>query len=326
MRFLPLALLLFAACAAPPKPFDPDAPSRYRVLRGDTWSTIGSKRECSREELLLWNGLPERQVLIPGMILWIYPNGIPDDVQVAVAPGAADDTPKDAVVAAAAPKTERTRTAPQVAVAPADAPEIPGPKGGVAPIGGGTNLLSFLDDLDEGPELKAVPSVRVDKTRSSALGSRGDMSGGTEIDDATVKIDRIVDPTSAARLDGPASIPQLPKASAKTCLGINLSALADPGEKGMVVPEGLSKQAIRAGMGPALRAVSQCLPADAKGTYEIHVEVSVGCDGLVYGSYVVKSGGLPESISSCVAGVTAQLSFNAAAGATTFLYPYRIAQ
>ena len=318
MRFLPLALLLFSACAPPPKPYDPDAPSRYRVLRGDTWSTIGSKRECSREELLLWNGLSERQVLIPGMILWIYPNGIPDDVQVAGAPQAVADAPEDAVVAVAAPKTEPTAAAvPQAVVRQRVI---------VAPVGGGTNLLSFLDELADGPELKAVPSVRVDKAENSALGSRGDMAGGTEIDEATVTIDRIVDPAKAARLGGPASIPQLPKASAKTCLAINLSDLADPGEKGMVVPEGLNKQAIRAGMGPALRTVSQCLPADAKGTYEVHVEVSVGCDGLVYGTYVVKSGGLPEPITSCIAGVTSQLSFGAAAGATTFLYPYRITQ
>ena len=326
MRFLPLALLLFAACAAPPKLFDPDAPSRYRVLRGDTWSTIGSKRECTREELLLWNSLPERQVLIPGMILWIYPNGIPDDVQMPVAPETAADVPEDAVVAVAAPNTLRTVAAPQAVVAPIASPRLPGQKVVVAPVGGGTNLLSFLDDLDEGPELKAVPSVRVDKTQSSALGSRGDMAGGNQLDEATVTIDRIVDPAKAAQLGGPTSIPQLPKASAKTCLAINMSALADPGEKGMVVPEGLNKKAIRAGMGPALRTVSQCLPADAKGTYEIHVEVSVGCDGLVYGTYVVKSGGLPESISSCIAGVTSQLSFSAAAGATTFLFPYRITQ
>ena len=155
---------------------------------------------------------------------------------------------------------------------------------------------------------------------SGGLGDR-QLGGGGQVDATTVAIDRVSAPPPPG-MAGPATIPTLPKAERKNCLPVRLDV--DIGEKGMVAAEGLGKDQVKAGMRPVLRAVGQCLPPDAKGSWEVHLQVMVGCDGLVYGADVISDADLPSPITTCVAKVADQAGFDAAAGATTFLYPIHL--
>ena len=94
----------------------------------------------------------------------------------------------------------------------------------------------------------------------------------------------------------------------------------------MLASSGLGISEIKAGMRPVLQAAAGCLPKDAKGQWEVHLEVSLGCDGLVYDTRTSQSGGLPGPVTACLESVADQASFAAAEGATTFLYPIHLAQ
>ena len=126
-------------------------------------------------------------------------------------------------------------------------------------------------------------------------------------------------------LGGPASIPTLPKAQPKQCKAVRLRQ-SEMGERDMFASAGLGVSEIKAGMRPVLQAAAGCLPKDAKGQWEVHLEVSLGCDGLVYDTRTSQSGGLPNPVTACLESVADQASFAAAEGATTFLYPIHLAQ
>ncbi len=301
LAILLLSTLLCGCTPEPPPAFDPTAPHQYRVLRGDTWQSISSKREAKPEAIRRWNQLRDDHVLIPGQVLWIYPGGrgAPADVRPAATP---ED---DALADAEEPPDEAPASQGQPRPRSAVETERVGP--------GGTALLSMLDDIDS-PELKSVPSVKpVANPMEAAMAvRRGGLEGGGEVDGTELEM-------PAPGIAGPAEIPALPKASPKRCLAAKLDQ--DVGDYGMAAASGLSKKQIHAGMRPALYALQACLPGGGRGPHELHVEVSLGCDGLVYQTRTVSDAGLPSPVIDCVEKVTSQASFAAAAGATTFLYP-----
>lgn len=348
MRWLFPLVFALAACgdSEPPAPKDPNAPQAYRVLRGDNWQSISSKRDCDPDDLRAWNDLPDNHVLIPGQILWIYPNGKPgvEDVpdwlkserdRLAGGDGTVSATPAPAAVAAApsAPPSDGAAPAPRpspeaVAATPSALPrdktalavEAALPTRGV----GGTALLSLID-IDDA-ELRHTPSVRADtQIGGGGLAGRGSMGGAGEADTRSVEIGTVSKPPPPG-MRGPTSIPKLAKAERKNCLAVDLDA-AVLGDQDMVLPEGLSTAQVKAGMRPVIRAVQGCFHPEAPaGEWEVHVEVHVGCDGLVYHTDVVKDSGLPDAVTDCVATVTNQAGFAAAGGATTFLYPMWLAK
>ena len=329
------AILLITGCEPDVKPFDPTQPHRYRVLRGDTWQSISSKREVEIEEVKQWNGLRENHVLIPGQVLWVFPGGkgAPDPGEhpaIAAArvldpegpppdlppvPVHAPDAPEDAV--AAAPEATHGDHAPKPADTPA--PRTPTTVSGPGYGPGGTALLSLLDEVEAAPSLEHVPSVQPsgDPMEGILASRRHNLGGGGEVDGTAVDIDRVVQ--EQPKVAGPDSIPKLAKASPKKCLPAKLDQ--DIGEYGMAAASGLTKASIKRGMRPALMALQSCLPGGGKGPHELHVEVSLGCDGLVYQTEILKDAGLPAPVTQCVKAVVDQASFDAAAGATTFLYP-----
>lgn len=305
--------LALSACAPESKPFDPTKPHRYRVLRGDTWQSITSKRGVEVEDLRAWNGLAEDHVLIPGQVLMIYPGGEGAPTRVAVAAPALDDPAAPAGTEAAA--TDGVASGEQVAAAGRAARTIDRPVGPA-----GTALLSLLDELGEGEALQAVPSVQPQGDPvDHVLGARrGGLGGGGQVDTTEVAIDRKPAPIGAANPRA-IPVPKLPKASPKTCLKADLDV--DVAEDQVASIGGLDRAAIKSGMRPALTALQACLPAGGGGPHELHVEVSLGCDGLVYQTETLTDAGLPAPVVACVEGVIDQASFAAAAGATTFLYP-----
>lgn len=335
---LPWTLILCAlvACDVPERrPFDPTKPHRYQVLRGDTWQSISSKRECEAEEIRAWNGLAENHRLIPGQVLWLFPDGKgaprpgehpavaaarffdPDAPPPKVKPlprptAAPDEEPAEDGVADAGEQAPEERAA---GTAQAPRKTIDGDFGP-----GGTALLSLLDEVEDGPPLQAVPSVAVDANPLDSVlaGRRGGLGGGGDVDRTDVDIARPGKPEPAGPA-GPTEIPKLAKAEPKSCLRADLDQ--EIGEYDIAGAAGLDRAAIKSGMRPVLLAVQRCLPGGGNGPHELHVQVDVGCDGLVYHSEVVKDAGLPEAITGCVSAVTDQASFAAAAGATSFLYP-----
>lgn len=343
MRWFLLSIGLLGAltgCGPEPEPFDPTKPHRYRVLRGDTWQSISSKREVEPEEVKRWNGLREDHKLIPGQILWVFPggkNGPAPGEHPAVAAARINNPEAEPPTVKPLPRPSPSTTDGEDAVADADAPRtgsaptkapaaVPGsaPKAGEQTVDGGgfgpggTSLLSLLDEVDE-VELEHVPSVAKDGAPIDSVlaGRRGGLGGGGAVDGTNVEIDRVVKPEPGPK--GPTTIPKLPKAEPKHCLAATLDD--DIGEYDMAGAAGLSKGAIKTGMRPVRYAIQGCLPPGGGGPHEVHVEVSIGCDGLVYDTRIVKDAGLPEPVTACVTAVTDQASFAAAAGATTFLYP-----
>jgi len=344
-----------------PEP-DPDAPRRYRVLRGDTLRTIASKRSCQPSDIVGWNGLGEDPLLVPGQILLIYranqqvavrrtdPSG--DDNEALPGrtpePGGGDGV---AMVEMpdpdprADPRAPRPagRPSPQPSPTPSAQPSAQ-PSGQPEPrpsqvasapkaqpkridVGGkrmspqGTEILSLLDELGDS-ELKHVKTVSGSgKTPGEAgLGDRslGD-AGGVDNEKVTIERPKSSSPASA-KLGAPGSTPKLAKASPKRCLPV---VLEDLGDKGMATPDGLDRDGIRTGMAPIVKAVGACMSSDTSGTWDIHLELTVGCDGMVYKTDVVMDGGLPRDITRCVSQVADQGSFPAAQGVTTFVYPIR---
>lgn len=341
MRTLLLSIGLLgalAACGPEATPFDPTKPHRYRVLRGDTWQSISSKREVEPEEVKRWNGLREDHKLIPGQVLWVFPGGKgapkpgehpavaaarfndPEGAAPKVAP-LPQPTGTDAVADAdPAPPSERPQGSTEAPASEAASAPTPGTqKIEGADFGpGGTALLSLLDDV-ESPKLEAVPSVAKDGSPMDSVlaGRRGGLGGGGEVDGTQVEIDRVVKPEPGPK--GPAKIPTLAKAEPRQCLAAKLDQ--DVGEYDIAGAAGLSKGAIKTGMRPVLYAAQGCLPPGSGGPHEVHLEVSIGCDGLVYDTRTIKDAGLPEPVTACVEAVADQAGFAAAAGATTFLYP-----
>jgi len=190
------------------------------------------------------------------------------------------------------------------------------------PSKNGVEILSLLDDLGE-PELEHVPSVRSSGRRPGEAALHGrDLGQGGTADPASVEIARpsAGPASSSSSAAGVVGVPRLPKASAKACLPV---VLRDLGDKGMAAPAGLDRAAIRRGMAPIVSAAGGCLASGSQGSWEIHLEVTVGCDGLVYRADVVMDGGLPRDITRCVAEVAKQGSFDAAQGVTPFVYPIR---
>lgn len=334
------AVLMLAGCEPAAKPFDPTKPHRYRVLRGDTWQSISSKREVEPEDVRKWNGLRPDHVLIPGQILWVFPGGRgapdpgehpavaaarvlnpdeppPERPGVAVpAPSASADTEaSDDAVAAAPPPSPSPKT-PSATTRSAGQEPATVDSPGFGP--GGTSLLSLLDEVKQA-ELEHVPSVQPtgDPMEGILAARRSSLAGGGSVDGTGVEIDRVV--KSDPGVAGPGAIPKLPKADAKRCLPARLDQ--DIGEYDMAQAAGLGRAAIKRGMRPALVALQGCLPGGGKGPHELHVEVSLGCDGLVYDTQIVEDAGLPAPVTGCVEAVVDQASFDAAAGATTFLYP-----
>ena len=188
---------------------------------------------------------------------------------------------------------------------------------------GGTHLLSLLDQVDEGVELTAVPSIQGRASvGGNSLDRRSSLGGGGSAELGGVDI---AARERAKPLGGPDAIPQLPKAQPKQCKAVRLRQ-SEMGDRDMVASSGLGVAEIKAGMRPVLQAALGCLPKDATGQWEVHLEVSLGCDGMVYDTRTTQTGGLPSPVTACLEAVADQASFAAAEGATTFLYPIRLAR
>ena len=352
---------------------DPNAPRRYRVLRGDTLRTIASKRSCQPSDLINWNDLGPDPFLVPGQILKIYranqaiarrpnvpsgddsealPGQTPDLSEgdgVAVvdlpdpssAPLGGDD-PGDGRPAARPGPVPRTNAPVPSGPRPSAPPARPQPSqppstqpqrivvnaDGKRMSRHGTEILSLLDEIGDS-KLENVKTVSGSGETPGEAGLKGRSLGGAgSADDSSVSIDRPGSGSSPGTSSGgapkaPSSVPKLAKAQPKKCLQL---IMEDLGDKGMATPDGLDRDGIRAGMAPIVKGSGGCLTGAGSGSWDIHLELTVGCDGMVYNTDVIMDGGLPRDVARCVAQVADQGSFPAAQGVTTFVFPIRFSK
>jgi len=110
--------------------------------------------------------------------------------------------------------------------------------------------------------------------------------------------------------------PQLSMPTPEKCIPFD----ADPGEEGMVAPNGLSYPVVKAALDAVISEALYC-PGTPSGAVSMSFSVTVGCDGMV--ANVVSNGNLSPSFMSCVADVIRHADFPAhdIEGGQTFTYP-----
>ena len=331
-RVVYLLLLVLLACgpAPEPPPVDPDAPRRYRVLRGDSLKTIASKRSCSPEDLIAWNHLGTEPLLVPGQILKIYRANFRPESKDRPSQAEPDAGPPPAS-GRVAEGTPSPRHPPSTTASESSPPQRPDASVSRAPatprkveVGSasknGVAILSLLDDLGDA-DLVHVASVKPSGATPGQAGLKGrSLDGSVDVDATAVEIHRRPASTVSRTATGSGRTPALKKASPKTCLPV---VMRDLGDEGMAAPDGLDRAAIRRGMAPIVAAAAGCLAPEARGDWTLHLEVTVGCDGLVYQAEVIMDGGLPTGVTRCVTEVAEQGSFDASQGVTPFVYPIR---
>ncbi len=72
------------------------------------------------------------------------------------------------------------------------------------------------------------------------------------------------------------------------------------GQGDMVAARGLSRAEIQRAVERSFPKINRCLPGSYSGTYEMIVEIDVGCDGRVTNTYTLSPGVLPASVTRCV--------------------------
>ncbi|MCB9765714.1 MAG: LysM peptidoglycan-binding domain-containing protein [Alphaproteobacteria bacterium] len=112
-----------------------------------------------------------------------------------------------------------------------------------------------------------------------------------------------------ARLTAPPEAPSgpvsLPMPAAEPCVPFD----ADPGEEGMVTPEGLSRDQVRAGLDGVIQHALSCPREGAAGEWDLVFELTIGCDGLVSAVTVADDGGAPAAWLACATDVLRHADF-----------------
>lgn len=116
---------------------------------------------------------------------------------------------------------------------------------------------------------------------------------------------------------------RLPTPRPEPCLPFD----ADPEEGGMVTPEGLSHEAVRAGLNAVIQTALYC--GRPEGFHAVHLtfDLVIGCDGLVSRIDTVDDGGAPAEYAQCVADVIRKADFPAhdMEGGMPVTYPVNVA-
>jgi hypothetical protein len=122
--------------------------------------------------------------------------------------------------------------------------------------------------------------------------------------------------------DVPVSPPRLSKPPPKTCVRGAATVVA---ENGMSRSAGLSLSQINAAMGQISRYTVKCFPPGTAGTYEVIVEIKVGCDGRVSDVFLINGGVVPARVTSCIQQTLGFASFPAHGlpDGASFQYPMK---
>jgi hypothetical protein len=292
----------------------------YRVRSGDTLTTIASKRSCTVAQLREWNHL-EGDLITTGQVLVIHRGEAPTPV----ASGTRRPTARQG--------SHHVRQG--ELVDPGDAP-LKIRVDAAIEDGSGLGLLDAFDESNQALSGKIDGGAAANRPSSTIGTSSGLGARGTSLDEAGTAEKLAADPAvSAPEVAGsdsppivgsaPVSAPKLAKALPKKCLPP--PSADDLGDDDAVASEGLTVDDIRGGMRAPVQAAAQCLPAGTHGNFQVVLEVTAGCNGLVSQASIDDAGGLPRAVTDCISATVAQAGFPAHAlpDGATFYYPIRFA-
>jgi len=326
------------------------APDQVTVQKGESLSLIAQREGCSVDELKTWNQL-ESDTLEIGQVLVLWNTGAGERA-----------TPKDG-----SDRPPKVAAAPRVAPRPAPAPswnplsvfsgggedDAADPDDGLAAadevrvvdpelepeaerevrrplLVRGAGVLGVDLGDDEGTDLEAAAAgmeSRKSGLDNSGLDQRGGgLGGGGEADSFEVEGREPGTYGGVMIPNTPVKPPRLARPAAKSCLrGPSESDLQ--GESDAVTNKGLDDAQIRTGMSKVVRASSRCFPSGTSGSYEVVVELTVGCDGVTDRAAVIAAGPVPSHVTSCIEEVMGYAGFAAHArpNGVAFQYPLKYA-
>jgi murein DD-endopeptidase MepM/ murein hydrolase activator NlpD len=312
----------------PEIPFAFAAPATVVVQKGETLSIIAEREGCSVDELMTWNQLESDRLEVgQALVMWNTGSG-----ERATPKDGSDRTPK---VAAAPRPAPAARPAPATSWNPlralvgggSDAEEVE--DDGVAAADGvrvvepppaeepqaeedtprrpflvrGAGVLGVDLGDGDGSDLEQAAAgmeKRGSDLESSGLDRRGGgLGGGGEADTFEVE-GRAPGAYGGVMIpDTPVSAPRLARPAAKRCLrGPSEGDLQ--GDHDAVTNRGLDDAQIRTGMSKVVRASPQCFPKGTSGSYEVVVELEVGCDGVTDDARVISAGPVPGHVTRCI--------------------------
>jgi len=160
------------------------------------------------------------------------------------------------------------------------------------------------DLIEIGQELVVAVGRPAEPAVAAPVPGGGGWTGGA------AQLDVSTAPESGER--GPRLVPPAPE----PCIPFD----ADPGEEGMVAPNGLSYAQTKAALDAVISEALYC-PDAPTGAVQMSFSITVGCDGVV--DAVSPSGGVPASFLGCVSEVIRHADFPAhdIEGGQTFTYP-----
>ncbi len=283
------------------------------------------------EDVVAWNGLTDA-ALADGQVVFLWPHAdvshTPELAAAAPAPRSSSggavrrSTGSGAAAAGGAeppPLVDAGETISGdpgvgngVVVVRADVPTAPVRNAGLLAVDtSGSDL-----DLASGPSLQRSGGV----AQGTGLGTRsGSLGGGGEVDELEVRRTELRN-LGPKIPNTPVTPPRMSKPAAKACLK---GAASTVSEQGIVQSAGLSNAQVKAGMSTVTRVLPRCFPKGTEGTYQVIVEVTVGCDGRVSNVFTVSPGVVPSHVTSCIEQTLGYASFDAhgmPAGAA-FQYP-----
>ena len=102
---------------------------------------------------------------------------------------------------------------------------------------------------------------------------------------------------------------------------------ADPGDEGMVGPEGIPLSQARAALNPVLQDALSCIRDPDLDGVDMVFEILVGCDGVVDRVTVLERGLASDRYARCVADILRTTDFPAhdLPDGETILYPVQVA-
>jgi hypothetical protein len=310
------------------------APEMITVKAGDTLALLAKRHATTVADLKSWNGLQSDTIEVGQVLLvWRLP-----EPQVAVARrttnqsmslesvmGGRDPLPVPGTPPLKQPSTPAPGPpAPVVAAAetaPIEQPAPPGPRVSI-----------------QRPALLAMLGVQVesdtDLAEAAANLQRHDVAAGNQMEmgDRALGTSNSVDTLELQRPemrnlgpqipDVPVSAPRLSKPPPKTCIRGAATVVA---ENGMTRSVGLSASQINAAMGQISKYTVRCFPPGTAGTYEVIVEIKVGCDGRVSNVFLINGGVVPTRVTSCIQQTLGYASFPAHGlpDGASFQYPMK---
>ncbi len=323
------------------------APTQVVIKRGDTLSKVAARHDVTVEEIVGWNALETDVIEVEQVLLvWDSAPAVASLDGSSAGAALASTTPRAASPMPAAPRPAQSSwRAPLQRVfggTPGPEPEPVEPAAEVsdpvqmASVGGGRRTLnvdramlkgSGILDADVGTDagIDLARSAAGMRTHEGTVGGGG--LGERSLGDAgtgeTLELQARPDRDYGAKIpDKPIRAPRMSKPAAKRCL-LGPSATMD--DKGMVTNHGLDAHQINIGMGRIARYTMRCFPSGTEGTYQVNVEVKVGCNGLVDNVYTIGAGSVPGNVTQCIEQTLGYASFSAHSvpDGMSFQYPLK---